>query len=623
MTDAALTNGSRGQAAETGAASYRRPDLSEARLRKRYRAERRFQIFGALAIGIAAAVLLILLGRIVTEALPAFSQNYIDLQVELPREEIDPDGTNDPAVLARARYGTLINNALYERFPNVSGRTDRRALRALVSSEASETLRADVLADPSIIGTTHSVWVKSSADVDVYRKGLMSDFSRQETNGIASIIEVDGTTRVLSTSNDFAEILDSIKQELGELAEGLQIRVTRLDRGVAAARDQLADASAALADAQASGAAEDVVDRLQNMVAQAEASLASLQERRSQVKEQIDDYEARSARVGGAEALTEQLPSYLIEMNGGLLKIVEISNTEATVEPLVPPRSDADAPAGTWDIFVIETPESQRRLPDREAAWVWSLEQTDQIETRFNVSFFTDGNSREPEQAGIWGAVVGSFLTLVITLLLSFPIGVLAAVYLEEFAPKNRWTDLIEVNINNLAAVPSIVFGLLGLAVFLNFFELPRSAPLVGGMVLALMTLPTIIIASRAALKAVPPSIREAALGMGASKLQVMTHHVLPLAMPGILTGTIIGMAQALGETAPLLMIGMVAFVVDIPGGFTDPASVLPVQIFMWADLPERAFVAKTSAAIMVLLGFLIMMNALAVLLRKRFERRW
>ena len=623
MTDAALTNGSRGQAAESGAASYRRPDLSEARLRKRYRSERRFRRFGALAIGIAAAVLLILLGRIVTEALPAFSQNYIDLQVELPREEIDPDGTDDPAVLARARYGTLINNALYERFPNVSGRTDRRALRALVSSEASETLRADVLADPSIIGTTHSVWVKSSADVDVYRKGLMSDFSRQETNGIASIIEVDGTTRVLSTSNDFAEILDSIKQELGELAEGLQIRVTRLDRGVAAARDQLADASKALTDAQASGAAEDVVSRLQNMVAQAEASLASLQERRSQTKAQIDDYEARSARVGGAEALTEQLPSYLIEMNGGLLKIVEISNTEATVEPLVPPRSDADAPAGTWDIFVIETPESQRRLPDREAAWVWSLEQSDQIETRFNVSFFTDGNSREPEQAGIWGAVVGSFLTLVITLLLSFPIGVLAAVYLEEFAPKNRWTDLIEVNINNLAAVPSIVFGLLGLAVFLNFFELPRSAPVVGGMVLALMTLPTIIIASRAALKAVPPSIREAALGMGASKLQVMTHHVLPLAMPGILTGTIIGMAQALGETAPLLMIGMVAFVVDIPGGFTDPASVLPVQIFMWADLPERAFVAKTSAAIMVLLGFLILMNALAVLLRKRFERRW
>ena len=199
----------------------------------------------------------------------------------------------------------------------------------------------------------------------------------------------------------------------------------------------------------------------------------------------------------------------------------------------------------------------------------------------------------------------------------------MAAVYLEEFAPRNRWTDLVEVNINNLAAVPSIVFGLLGLAIFLNFFGLPRSAPLVGGMVLALMTLPTIIIAGRSALKAVPPSIREAALGMGASPLQTITHHVLPLAMPGILTGTIIGMAQALGETAPLLMIGMVAFIVDIPGAVTDPATVLPVQIFLWADSPERAFVEKTSAAIMVLLGFLILMNLIAVILRRRFERRW
>ena len=220
-------------------------------------------------------------------------------------------------------------------------------------------------------------------------------------------------------------------------------------------------------------------------------------------------------------------------------------------------------------------------------------------------------------------AVAGSFFTLVITLLLAFPLGVMAAIYLEEFAPKNRWTDLIEVNINNLAAVPSIVFGLLGLAIFLNFFGMPRSAPLVGGMVLALMTLPTIIISSRAALKAVPPSIREGALGVGASPVQVVLHHVLPLAMPGMLTGTIIGMAQALGETAPLLMIGMVAFIVDVPGGFTDAATVLPVQIYLWADSPERAFVERTSAAIMVLLGFLISMNALAVFLRKRFERRW
>lgn len=263
------------------------------------------------------------------------------------------------------------------------------------------------------------------------------------------------------------------------------------------------------------------------------------------------------------------------------------------------------------------------RTSEQRQAWIEQLQQADAIKLEFNRTFFTHGDSREPEQAGIWGAAMGSLFTLVVTLTLSFPIGVAAAVYLEEFAPRNRWTDLIEVNINNLAAVPSIIFGLLGLAIFINFFHVPRSVPLVGGLVLTLMTLPTIIISSRAAIKAVPPSIREAAIGVGASPMQVVLHHVLPLAMPGMLTGAIIGMAQALGETAPLLMIGMVAFIVDIPGGFTDPATVLPVQIFLWADSPERAFVEKTSAAIMVLLAFLIMMNTLAVVLRKRLERRW
>jgi len=271
----------------------------------------------------------------------------------------------------------------------------------------------------------------------------------------------------------------------------------------------------------------------------------------------------------------------------------------------------------------VDAPESDRRVSNMEIAWFNTLVSQNRVEKVFNTQMLSSGDSREPELAGIWAAVVGSFWTMVITLSLSFPIGVMAALYLEEFAPKNRWTDLIEVNINNLAAVPSIVFGLLGLAVFLNFFGLPRSAPLVGGLVLTLMTLPTIIIASRAALKSVPPSIREAALGMGASRLQAMTHHVLPLALPGMMTGTIIGLAQALGETAPLLMIGMVAFVVDIPGGPTDPATVLPVQIYLWADAPERAFVERTSAAIMVLLAFLISMNLIAIVLRKRFERRW
>jgi phosphate transport system permease protein len=270
-----------------------------------------------------------------------------------------------------------------------------------------------------------------------------------------------------------------------------------------------------------------------------------------------------------------------------------------------------------------DVPESDRRVSDRSLGWLDALASKGAIEARFNWAFFTNGDSREPELAGIGGAVAGSFYTLLVCLGLSFPIGVAAAVYLEEFAPKNRWTDLIEVNINNLAAVPSIVFGLLGLAVLINFFGLPRSVPLVGGLVLTLMTLPTIIIAGRAALKSVPPSIREAALGVGASKMQTVFHHVLPLAMPGMLTGTIIGMAQALGETAPLLMIGMVAFIVEVPSGMFDPSTVLPVQIYLWADSPERAFVERTAAAIIVLLGFLITMNALAVFLRKRFERRW
>ena len=268
-------------------------------------------------------------------------------------------------------------------------------------------------------------------------------------------------------------------------------------------------------------------------------------------------------------------------------------------------------------------PEGRRKVSDRQIEWFDALVASDRIRAPFNARLFSNADSRDPELAGLLGAITGSFYTLIVCLALSFPIGVAAAIYLEEFAPKNRFTDLIEVNINNLAAIPSIIFGLLGLAVFIQIFGLPRSAPLVGGMVLSLMTLPTIIIAARAALKAVPPSIREAALGMGASKVQTVVHHVLPLAMPGILTGTIIGMAQALGETAPLLMIGMNAFIVSAPEGLTSPATALPVQVYIWADSPERGFVERTSAAILVLLTFLVFMNGAAVWLRKRFERRW
>lgn len=271
----------------------------------------------------------------------------------------------------------------------------------------------------------------------------------------------------------------------------------------------------------------------------------------------------------------------------------------------------------------IDADEKSRRFKDNQVAWAQALEADGRIERRFNTIFFTSGDSRDPELAGIWAAAKGSFFMLLVTILLAFPLGVSAAIYLEEFAPRNRWVDLIEVNINNLAAVPSIVFGLLGLAVFINFFSMPRSAPLVGGLVLALMTMPTIIIASRSAITAVPPSIREAALGLGASPVQTVMDHVLPLALPGMLTGAILGLARALGETAPLLMIGMVAFIVDVPQTPLDPSSALPVQIYLWADSPERAFVERTGAAILVLLGFLLVMNASAVWLRNRFERRW
>jgi phosphate transport system permease protein len=268
-------------------------------------------------------------------------------------------------------------------------------------------------------------------------------------------------------------------------------------------------------------------------------------------------------------------------------------------------------------------PEARRKLKDMQMKWLDELRASGEAKTVFDWRFFSSADSRDAELAGIGGALAGSALTMLITFLLAVPVGALAALYLEEFAPRSRWFDLIEISINNLAAVPSIVFGLLGLAVFINFFGMPRATPLVGGLVLSLMTLPTIVIAARAALKSVPIPIRDAALALGATKAQTVFHHILPGALPGILTGAIIGMAQALGETAPLLMIGMVAFVADIPGGFTEAATALPVQIFLWADSPERPFVARTAAAVVTLLCFLLAMNAAAILLRRRLEIKW
>ena len=427
------------------AGAWQDSDRTRRRLRRRYRAERRFKAFGLAAVCVALAFLAILLGSVVARGYPAFVRTQVALDVTFDSALLGLGDSPTPAQIEKADYGRLLRESLFAAFPEVTERSARRALLKLVSTGARFELRDLVRDDPSVMGTTRRVWLTASSDVDMLIKG-------------------------------------------------------------SAPRD---------------------------------------------------------------------------------------------------------------------LPEDERRLDDRQIAWLDRLAADGAVETVFNAAFFTNADSREPEIAGIGGAVVGSLFTLLVTLLLACPIGVTAAVYLEEFAPRNRLTDLIEVNINNLAAVPSIVFGLLGLAVFINVFHLPRSAPIVGGLTLTLMTLPTIIIASRAALKAVPPSIREGAYGVGASPVQVVFHHVLPLAMPGILTGTIIGMAQALGETAPLLMIGMVAFIVDFPGGPFDAATALPVQIFLWADSPERGFVEKVSAAILVLLVFLIAMNAAAIYLRRKFEIRW
>ena len=406
--------------------------------------ERRFRIYGRIAIGVALAFLVTLFVSIFSKGIPGFFQHYVTIEVTLDRAKLDPAGDLSVQSLYDGDARGVIRKALFEA-AEASGRSGRKAAGKIISQGAEQRLRNAILDDPDILDTTQSMTFAVDDDVDSFLRGY-------------------------------------IKRE---------------------------------------------------------------------------------------------------------------------------------------------TPEKDRRINDKMIGYIDTLNEKGLISFRFSDYLIFGSASRNAEMAGIFGAFVGSILTLAVCLVLAFPLGVATAVYLEEFAPKNRITELIEININNLAAVPSVVFGILGLAIFIGIFGMPRSIPLIGGVVLALMTLPTIIISSRAAIRAVPPSIRDAALGVGASRMQTMLHHVVPLAMPGMLTGTIIGMAQALGETAPLLMIGMVAFIVDVPGSVTDPGTVLPVQIFMWADFAERMFILKTSAAIMVLLAFLILMNAAAIIIRKKLERRW
>jgi phosphate transport system permease protein len=567
-----------------------RPDAKAAQLAKRYRAERRFRAYGIGAIILTAIFLALVLADILVKGIPAFSEHNLDLQITADQAALDPDKTGDPSVLLAGDYNGLIRDALRAEFPAVESRADRRLLNGLLSSGAADDFRRMVAADPSLVGQTVDVPVLLSDDADQYLKGYQTDRTVESGEGNLTV-SVDGTSyKARSSGDDFAEAYAEVRAFLGKRLDALDSEVERLESSMA-------------------GLSADAATTLKGQI--------------DALKTTAETLRTKLLDTTGSMELDTNLPSILVTVNGGTIKAATLDGAGIEGEAIIPPSTVGGASASEWSLVTLETPEADRRVGDKEVTWLEQLRAKGELQKAFATRFFTSGDSREPELAGLRGALFGSLLTLAVTLVLCLPIGVAAAIYLEEFAPKNRVTELIEININNLAAVPSIVFGLLGLAMFLNFFGLPRSAPLVGGLVLALLVLPTIIIASRAALRAVPPSIKEAALGVGASHQQAIFHHVLPLAMPGIMTGTIIGMAHALGETAPLLMIGMVAFIVDIPGGITDAATVLPVQIYLWSDLPEVAFQAKTAATIIVLLLVLFVMNFAAILLRRRFERRW
>lgn len=555
---------------------------AKARLRGRYRSEARFKAYGIAALTVTTIFLVLLLSSIVWKGVPGFFHNVIVTDVLVDAAKVDPQGKGDPATLRAGDYTALARAALAEAVPGVEGRQLKKELNALLSTGAGDALRSQVVANPELVGQRVRTELLLADDADVFLKEAGTEIRTiGDTRGIATPSGTTGDITILVSANDFADDVAGLKSELKARADEIDAMIERR---------------------KARGASSE--------------SLADLEK-------EVGSLRARYEKAATTETLDPKMASRLVAINGGIVKVKEMTPTSIKGEVIIPLASTAEAAPGSWQIRIYEKPESYRNLNDRGVTFLEALKAKGLVENRFNWAFFTSGDSREAELAGIRGALVGSILTLLVTIGLCVPVGVLAAIYLEEFAPKNRMTDLIEININNLAAVPSIVFGLLGLAVFLNFFNLPRSAPLVGGLVLALLVLPTIIIAARAALKSVPPSIREAALGVGASHQQAVFHHVLPLAMPGIMTGTIIGMAHALGETAPLLMIGMIAFIVDVPTSLTQAATVLPVQIFLWSDLPEQAFKMKTAAAILVLLAVLFVMNGLAIWLRKKFERRW
>jgi len=534
-------------------------EANSRRLKKRYAANRRLQFYGLTAIALAIGLLGTLVSSLVIEGYKAFYQSKATLAIRL-----DP-ALIDPANLADANYRRIFNTAIEQYFPDVTSPTEKRQLSDIFSNESRYALRDYVVANPGQIGQTVQLKVSLSDPFDQLEKGVIPRY-----------------VQALS---------DAEKARFEFLA----------NRGLIEGRG--ADAALKVnlfIDPQKVNAADIPSGQFRDIIADGLGTIV-----------RNPDFVERSFAIIRDDA-AEVLKARVVADPGSIGQVLE--NFKLPLSQHYGTLASGETPM----VF------NGRFASEKQFEWLDRLKTQSMISYPFASELFVNATSRFPELAGLAGAIAGSFYALIVCFLISFPLGIAAAVYLEEFAPKNRWTDLVEVNINNLAAVPSVVFGLLGLAVFLNTFGLPRSVPLVGGMVLSLITLPTIIITTRAALKAVPPSIREAALGVGASKHQVIMHHVLPLAMPGIMTGVIIGLAHALGETAPLLLIGMNAFIPSIDNiGLLEPATALPTQIYAWADSPERGFVARTSAAILVLLGFLVLMNGIAIFLRQRFERKW
>jgi phosphate transport system permease protein len=596
-------------------------DIVNRQIKRRHASETRFRWFGITMVTTAIAACGLLLLSVIAQSIPALTENRLHVTLQVSAEQADPFGNRVPSeIREQGNFFGMVQDALVQRFPTAEADGKLDDLFDVITSLAAVPIGRTLAQDSSLIGKTLDVSLPINDDLDLFLKGAYGKTRVSEGQGsLTASLMTDGTYNLAGGRAPFARPVTNLRKDLAVAASELQTALGLKRQRLNIAQTQLAALKARLAALKASNgpglaAAEALADQAQtlveNLTGETEVDAATIAAYRTAIQSN-----------GGAIALSDDKPSILVEVGGATYKLTRIAPTIAQGVLLV--RDSKAASSQAWRTVQVATPQNGRAVSDEVIAFGRQLQNDGAIRPALNTTIFTNSDSNEPELSGILSALVGSILTLLVTFCTAVPIGVATAVYLEEFAPKNGLTDFIEVNINNLAAVPSIVFGLLGFAVFLTFFNMPRSAPIVGGIVLTLMSLPVIIIASRAALKAVPPSIREAALGVGASKMQAIFHHVLPLAMPGIMTGSILAMAHALGETAPLLMIGMVAFIADVPTSFTDSATVLPVELFMWAGRPERAWEPRTAIAILILLLFMIVMNAVAIVLRRKFERRW